>query len=62
MNPFRTSKTLQNAQKQATRSERHAFKADLRALKGNASYDDLERYADSHKNARKIVRNEPAYA
>ena len=58
----RTPKTVQKAQKHATRNERHAFKADLRSLKGNFSDEELKRYDDSFMNQRKIVRVNNVYA
>lgn len=61
MKQYRTPKSIQKAQKRATRSERHGTKADLRSLKGNFSDEELKRYDDSYMNQRKIVRT-PSYA
>lgn len=49
----RTPKSVQNAQKQATRDERHTMKGKLRVLPRYASDDDLDEF---YVNLRKQVK------
>lgn len=57
----RTPKAIQNAQKRATRGERHQENSNLRALLKNASWEGIVRYEIGNERTKVRIPTRSAF-